>query len=101
MTVFKMLLYFLQEFLKVFGGLILTKKKCFCCFDEANWLVTLLEVEFNYEIVKDHKGGKIHTKPTQKDVEGSENITEVSKLLFDKPEQISECEYKKKPSESL
>ncbi|KAK9967743.1 hypothetical protein ABG768_002120 [Culter alburnus] len=47
-------------------------------------------VEFNYEIVKDHKGGKIHTKPTQKDVEGSENITEVSKLLFDKPEQISE-----------
>lgn len=60
-----------------------------------------MEVEFNHEIVKDHKGGKIHTKPTQKDVEGSKTITEVSKLLSDKPELISECEYKEKPSESL
>lgn len=58
-------------------------------------------MEFNHEIVKDHKGGKSHTKPSQKDVEGSENKTEVSKLLFDKPELMSKCEYKEKPSESL
>ncbi|CAM4654618.1 unnamed protein product [Leuciscus chuanchicus] len=44
-------------------------------------------VEINHEIVKDQKDGKIQTKSTQKDMEGSENKTEV---LFEEPELISE-----------
>ncbi len=57
-------------------------------------------MEIDREIIKDKKGGKIHTnfKPTQKHVEDGENKTEV---LTDRPELISECEYKGKPSGSL
>lgn len=57
-----------------------------------------MEVEINHEIVKDQKGGNIHTTSTQKNMEGSENKTTV---LFEGPKLTSECEYKEKPSQSL
>ncbi|KAK2907156.1 hypothetical protein Q8A67_006141 [Cirrhinus molitorella] len=44
-------------------------------------------VEIDHEIIKDKKGGKILTKPTQKHMEDSENRTE---MLTDKLELISE-----------
>uniref|UniRef100_A0A8C2AL26 Uncharacterized protein n=1 Tax=Cyprinus carpio TaxID=7962 RepID=A0A8C2AL26_CYPCA len=43
--------------------------------------------EIDHEIIKDKNGGKIHNKPTQKQVEDSENRTVV---LTDRPKLISE-----------
>lgn len=85
-------------FFRVLCDLISTKSAFAVCPKLTDLYVALLEVEINHEIVKDQKGGKLHTKSTQKDMLGSENKAEV---LFEGPELISECEYKEKPSQSL
>lgn len=88
----------LKILFRVLCDLISTKRAFVICLKLTDLYVALMEVELNHEIVKDQKGGKIHIKSTQKNMESSENKT---KVLFEGPKLTSECEYKEKPSQSL